>query len=350
MLAGMAKTKKSTSGLTANDCARRTGLTVRALRLYERRGLIKPMRTAKGWRLYGSEELVRLNSIVALKDFGLTLTQIRKAFGAGPPALAQILDMQVKVWAARKLAADRAVAGIHSALARLQTDTPLSIDELCELLRNADMSNLQTITRELINQHITPEQEREWMTYWAQRPSEAAEGQARFAAGSAIAEGYLALMRRGVAADSPETQKLVSRSHEHWLKQGLRERQLEQFAWNPEVTKAWFALGSKLLARSVLPDDVEEAEKLRLYMLEARRVSPAALAFRSLAAEAARLQARRAPMTSAEVREVARRYAAVCREHDLGDPSVHARWIAAFADFDDETRAMYEYLARIVSA
>ena len=100
----------------------------------------------------------------------------------------------------------------------------------------------------------------------------------------------------------------------------------------------------------MLPDDVEEAEKLRLYMLEARRVSPAAMAFRPLAAEAARLHARRSPVTSAEAREVARRYAAVCREHDLGDPSVHARWIAAFAEFDDETRAMYEYLAKIVSA
>ena len=78
---------------------------MRALRVYERRGLIKPARSAKGWRLYGPEELIRLNSIVALKDFGLTLAQIRKAFGASPPALAQILDMQLKVWAARQLAA-----------------------------------------------------------------------------------------------------------------------------------------------------------------------------------------------------------------------------------------------------
>src|SRR6476659_1635599 len=105
----MVKTKKPATGLTAAECARRTGLTVRALRIYERRGLIKPGRSAKGWRLYGQEELIRLNSIVALKDFGLTLAQIRKAFTASPPALAQILDMQLKVWAARKLAADHAI-------------------------------------------------------------------------------------------------------------------------------------------------------------------------------------------------------------------------------------------------
>ena len=115
------------------------------------------------------------------------------------------------------------------------------------------------------------------------------------------------------------------------------------------MTRAWFALGAKLMARSVVPDDPEEAEKLRLYILAARRVSPAATAFRPLAAEAARLRASNTSVTSAEARKLAKSYAEVCREHDLGDPSVHARWIAAFAEFDEETRATYEYLAKIVS-
>src|SRR3982751_5664514 len=82
------------TGLTAAECARRSGLTVRALRVYERHKLIKPPRSANGWRVYGPEELVRLNTIVALKEVGLTLAQIRKAFGATPPALAEVLDMQ----------------------------------------------------------------------------------------------------------------------------------------------------------------------------------------------------------------------------------------------------------------
>jgi DNA-binding transcriptional MerR regulator len=338
------------TGMTAAECARRTGLTIRALRIYERRGLIRPARSAKGWRLYGPEELIRLNSVVALKDFGLTLGQIRKAFGASPPALAQILDMQLKVWSARQLAAHHAVSGIYRALARLRSDTPLSVDELCELLRNSDMSNLQAITRELINQHITPEQERAWMTYWSQRPEEAAEGQVRFEAGKAIAQGFLDAMRRGEAVDSPDVQQWLKRSYDNWSKEGMRERQLEQFAWNPEVTRAWSLLGAKLLARSAVPDDPAEAEKLQAYMLEARRQSPAARAFRALAGDAARLRAANVSATSAEARALAKRYAAVCQEHDLGDPGLHARWIVAFADFDEETRAMYAWLAKIVTS
>lgn len=188
------------------------------------------------------------------------------------------------------------------------------------------------------------------MTYWAQRPEEASVRQARFAASKIIAEELLVLMRRGETPDSAETQKCVKRSYDNWLKHGMRERLLEQFAWNPEVTRAWARFGGKLLARSAVPDDPAEAERLHAYAQEARRVSPPARAFRPLVEEAAQLRAVNAPVSSAEARALAGRYSAICQEHELGDPSVHARWIAAFGEFDAETRARYEYLAEIVSA
>src|SRR5690349_8799406 len=166
------KKTKPVETLTAAECARRTGLTVRALRVYERAGLLKPARSANGWRLYGPNELVRLNTIVALKGFGLTLAQIRKAFKASPPVLAQVLDLQSKAWAARVIAAERAIALIHAAIARLRADSALSIDELCELMRRTEMNPTKDMLRELIDQHITPEQEREWMAYWSRRSTD----------------------------------------------------------------------------------------------------------------------------------------------------------------------------------
>src|SRR6185436_6834601 len=346
----MVKSRKPVTGLTAAECARRTGLTVRALRVYERLKLLKPARSAKGWRVYGPEDLERLNTIVALKNFGLSLTQIRKLCSDTPPALAQILDMQLMVWAARRLAADRVIEQIHGAVARLQSPTPLTIDELCELLRKTEMTNLQAITRELINQHITPEQERAWHTYWSQRPDDAAIGQQLTTAARPMMEGFLRLMRAGAAPESPEVQDLVERTNRYWLKSGMRERQLEQLAWNPEVTRAWFKLGGKLMARNVLPDDPDEAEKLQRYVQAARRESAPARAFRPLAGEAARLRARNAPVTSPESRKLAKQYSEFCREHDLGDPVVHSSWIVAFAEFDDEARANYGHLAKIVAA
>jgi len=342
----MSKPQKAEK-LTAAECARRTGLTVRALRVYERLKLLKPARSAKGWRLYGPDELIRLNTIVALKNFGLSLAQIRRLCGDGPPALVEIFDMQLKVWAARKLAADRVIEQIHAALARLRAHDPLSIDELCELLRNAEMSNLQAITRELINQHITPEQERDWLTYWAQRPADAATGQALQAAARPMMEGFLRLMRSGAALESPEVQELVVRSNQHWLKSGMRERQLEQLAWNPEVTRAWFSLGSKLLTRSVVPDDPAEAERLRAYMNAARAASRTATLLTPIVQDAMRLRDAGTRPQAAEARQLAERYAEVCKREGFGDPRMHARWIAEFAELPEAARAGWDYLARI---
>lgn len=61
---------------TASDTARRLGLTVRALRVYERHGLLRPGRTLAGWRVYGPEEMARLHQVLALKRLGLKLGQI----------------------------------------------------------------------------------------------------------------------------------------------------------------------------------------------------------------------------------------------------------------------------------
>ena len=46
--------------LSAADCASRTGLTARALRVYEEFGLIAPRRSAGGWRQYGPHDLMKL--------------------------------------------------------------------------------------------------------------------------------------------------------------------------------------------------------------------------------------------------------------------------------------------------
>ena len=56
---------------------------------------------------------------------------------------------------------------------------------------------------------FTPEQERLWLTYWAQRPDDAAIGQALTTGARPIMEGFLRQMRAGAAPDSPEVQELA---------------------------------------------------------------------------------------------------------------------------------------------
>jgi DNA-binding transcriptional MerR regulator len=61
------------------DFARHGRVSVRMLRHYDAIGLLPPAHVdqATGYRSYGAEQLSRLNRIVALKDLGFTLQQVR---------------------------------------------------------------------------------------------------------------------------------------------------------------------------------------------------------------------------------------------------------------------------------
>jgi MerR family transcriptional regulator, copper efflux regulator len=65
--------------LQVGDLAKATGKTVRALHLYEEVGLLKPAtRSEGGYRLYGSESLVRVRWITKLQSLGLSLSEIQE--------------------------------------------------------------------------------------------------------------------------------------------------------------------------------------------------------------------------------------------------------------------------------
>ncbi|QHC21145.1 MerR family transcriptional regulator [Streptomyces sp. GS7] len=61
------------------DLARRTGLTVKAIRFYSDCGIVPPTdRSPAGYRLYGIDAVARLDLVRTLRDLGLDLPTIRK--------------------------------------------------------------------------------------------------------------------------------------------------------------------------------------------------------------------------------------------------------------------------------
>ena len=64
--------------LNPAEAAKRLGVSAKALRLYEQRGLLAPVRTAAGWRAYGPDEMARAAEIVALRALGLSLVQVAR--------------------------------------------------------------------------------------------------------------------------------------------------------------------------------------------------------------------------------------------------------------------------------
>ena len=67
------------------EFAELAGVTVRALHHYDRLGLLKPGRTAAGYRCYSLRDFERLEQIVALKFLGIPLKQIRTLFNREAP-------------------------------------------------------------------------------------------------------------------------------------------------------------------------------------------------------------------------------------------------------------------------
>ncbi|HTC45471.1 MAG TPA: MerR family transcriptional regulator [Steroidobacteraceae bacterium] len=145
--------------LTAAQCALRTGLTVRALRVYENYGLITPGRSAAGWRRYGAQELTKLNEIGLLKVLGLTLNQIRDLTRRpSSPMLRQLLELQLDSWKHRRTEAERGQSVAEAALLQLRAGRSLSVESLCSLIRSFEMA---TSTAEApiptVDEEVTPD-------------------------------------------------------------------------------------------------------------------------------------------------------------------------------------------------
>ena len=71
--------------LTIGEAAAQTGWSARMLRYLETVGLVVPARTAAGYRIYGSAELLQLRQLKLLRErFGIELDEV--AFCGAPPA------------------------------------------------------------------------------------------------------------------------------------------------------------------------------------------------------------------------------------------------------------------------
>lgn len=96
---------------SARAFAHLAGVTVKALRHYERRGLLTPERNAAGYRRYTLRDLQRLEWILALKSLGLPLGDVaRLSASADPDALraqrARLVDARERL--------DRAIAALDA--------------------------------------------------------------------------------------------------------------------------------------------------------------------------------------------------------------------------------------------
>lgn len=149
--------------------ARRTGVSSRTLRFYEAKGLLKPLRTASGRRLYGPAELEKLNRILLLRRAGFSLARIAEADSRGSD-LPRLIDLQLEALAAQAATLADSRTLLLSAKARLARGEPPDIDTLCAIIRTMETYMRQGAWKPVSDRYLTPEDRAEWADRMAQVP------------------------------------------------------------------------------------------------------------------------------------------------------------------------------------
>ncbi len=124
--------KKMTSG----EIAKKAGVSLKAVRLYDEKGLLKPTDYSEGnYRLYDKEALVVLEKIVALKQIGFSLDEIRNNLEEGKSQdIRGVLEQQLQVMEEKQYRIQQVIAMIRGTLESRQGE--LDWDTIAEMIQN----------------------------------------------------------------------------------------------------------------------------------------------------------------------------------------------------------------------
>src|SRR4051812_23404909 len=162
--------------LDIRDVAKRTGLTSRALRFYEARAVLKPLRTYSGRRLYGRGELERIQLILALKRAGLSLAQIGKLTASRTLDLGALVEAQLKIIEERRAELDEARALLLSIKSRIDRGEPVDAATFCSLIREGDRIMQPEDWRRVTDKYFSEEEK----AHWAEHPPQPGFDQAEY--------------------------------------------------------------------------------------------------------------------------------------------------------------------------
>jgi DNA-binding transcriptional MerR regulator len=135
--------------LSSAEAAKRLGVSTKALRLYEERGLVAPIRNSAGWRSYGPVEISRLHQVLALKNLGLPLARIANLMAATGDTLDSVLELQERALKKENAQVARALSLVRTARRKLAHGTVLTIDDLATLTLEA------TALTPILEKHFT---------------------------------------------------------------------------------------------------------------------------------------------------------------------------------------------------
>ena len=165
--------------LKIGELAKQTGLSIRTLHYYDEIGLLVPShRTEADHRLYGSEDIIRLQQILSLRQLGFALKEIRACLENPEFSLPQVIDLHL-TRLQEQMAVSRSLFTKLSKLAQqLQSSQSVAVEDLITTMETITMTQ-QYLTQEqhdLLEGRLNQDQQAELQQFLTQVRSYRAEG------------------------------------------------------------------------------------------------------------------------------------------------------------------------------
>ncbi len=125
--------------MTSGEIAKKAGISQKAVRLYDEKGLLKPSDYSEGnYRLYDNEALLVLEKIIALKQVGFSLEEIRENLvGSNEKSIMETLQEQIDMMEAKRYELEKAITRIKAVISRSNGNPDW--DDVAEVLKSMQL-------------------------------------------------------------------------------------------------------------------------------------------------------------------------------------------------------------------
>lgn len=191
---------------TVGEVSKRTGLSVRTLHHYDDLGLVKPsMRSEGGYRLYTTDDLVRLQQVLSLKQLGFPLAEIRGLLDGSRLSAPEVFREHAERLRRQIAVLEEARAHLEAVAARLEGRQAVSAEDLFRILQETRWMNN-------VEKYYTPEQ-LETLRKRAEAYGEEGMRQAE-RDWQEVMDGMRAALEQGIEPDDPRVAPLARRWRE----------------------------------------------------------------------------------------------------------------------------------------
>lgn len=198
-----------------NALAKLAGVTPRTLRWYDETGLLKPLRTTSaGYRVYGPQQVERLQDILFYRELGFELSDIGTILDDPAFDRQAALQNHLTTLEQQRNRLDALILTVQKTISTLQGETTMTDTEKFEAFKRKAVEENETkygkearekYGDEAVNQSnanilsLSPESYQRWQTLDAE-----------------ILSALSAAVKNGVAADSEEGLRIAA-LHKEWL-------------------------------------------------------------------------------------------------------------------------------------